>query len=121
MAETFAGFPSGGIAFLARLAADITKPYFETNRDACLGSIGFGYRAALSAWAAAPGRRPIVAVTGDLLHLARLLKDADGIPHGNQRSEWDAGCRFDFENPDYCKRHPTVGQPVTDGPRFRAL
>jgi len=21
--------------------------------------------------------------------------------HGNQRSEWDAGCRFDFENPDY--------------------
>ena len=22
-------------------------------------------------------------------------------PHGNQRSEWDAGCRFDFPNPDY--------------------
>ena len=21
--------------------------------------------------------------------------------HGNQRSEWDAGCRFDFDNPDY--------------------
>src|SRR5215467_4025278 len=21
--------------------------------------------------------------------------------HGNQRSEWDAGCRFDFENPEY--------------------
>jgi hypothetical protein len=32
----------------------------------------------------------------------RMLKDAGGIPaHGNQRSEWDAGCRFDFENPDY--------------------
>jgi len=31
-----------------------------------------------------------------------LLKAAGGIPaHGNQRSEWDAGCRFDFENPDY--------------------
>ena len=29
-----------------------------------LGSIGFGYPAALGAWAAAPGR-PIVAVTGD--------------------------------------------------------
>jgi hypothetical protein len=29
-------------------------------------------------------------------------KDAGGIPaHGNQRSEWDAGCRFDFDNPDY--------------------
>jgi hypothetical protein len=21
--------------------------------------------------------------------------------HGNQRSGWDAGCRFDFANPDY--------------------
>jgi hypothetical protein len=31
-----------------------------------------------------------------------MLKDPDGIPaHGNRRSEWDAGCRFDFENPDY--------------------
>ena len=41
-------------------------------------------------------------MTWNLLHLARMLKDAGGIPaHGNQRSEWDAGCRFDFENPDY--------------------
>jgi multimeric flavodoxin WrbA len=40
--------------------------------------------------------------TWNLLHLARLLKDAGGIPaHGNQRSEWDAGCRYDFPNPDY--------------------
>ncbi len=31
-----------------------------------------------------------------------MLKDAGGIPaHGNQRSEWDAGCRFDFTNPAY--------------------
>jgi hypothetical protein len=38
----------------------------------------------------------------NLLHLARLIKDAGGIPaHGNQRSEWDAGCRFDFPNPGY--------------------
>ncbi len=38
----------------------------------------------------------------NLLHLARMLIDAGGIPaHGNQRSEWEAGCRFDFENPDY--------------------
>jgi hypothetical protein len=37
-----------------------------------------------------------------LMHLARRLKDADGIPaHANQRSQWDAGCRFGFENPDY--------------------
>ena len=41
-------------------------------------------------------------MTWNLLHLARMLKDAGGIPaHGNQRSEWDAVCRFDFENPDY--------------------
>lgn len=41
-------------------------------------------------------------LTWNLLHLARMLRDAGGIPaHGNQRSEWDAGCRFDFPNPDY--------------------
>jgi multimeric flavodoxin WrbA len=41
-------------------------------------------------------------MTWNLMHLARLLKDAGGVPaHGNQRSEWDAGCRFDFENPAY--------------------
>ena len=38
----------------------------------------------------------------NLMHLARMIKDAGGIPaHGNQRSEWDAGCRFDYENPEY--------------------
>jgi multimeric flavodoxin WrbA len=38
----------------------------------------------------------------NLLHLARMLKDAGGVPmHGNQRSKWDAGCRFDFPNPEY--------------------
>ena len=37
-----------------------------------------------------------------LLPLARMLKDSGGIPvHGNQRSEWDAGCRFDFPNPEH--------------------
>ena len=41
-------------------------------------------------------------MTWNLLHLARMLKDAGGVPaHGNQRSLWDAGCRFDFANPDY--------------------
>ncbi len=41
-------------------------------------------------------------MTWNLLHLARMVKDAGGIPvHGNQRSEWDAGCRFDHPNPDY--------------------
>ncbi len=41
-------------------------------------------------------------MTWNLLHVARLLKDAGGMPvHGNQRSAWDAGCRFDFANPEY--------------------
>src|SRR3982750_3136925 len=41
-------------------------------------------------------------MTWNLMHLARILKDAGGIPaYGNQRSEWDAGCRFDYENPEY--------------------
>jgi multimeric flavodoxin WrbA len=38
----------------------------------------------------------------NLLHTARMLRDHGGIPaHGNQRSAWDAGCRFDFPNPEY--------------------
>ena len=38
----------------------------------------------------------------NLMHMARMLKDAGGIPaHGNQKSLWDAGCRFDYTNPDY--------------------
>jgi len=41
-------------------------------------------------------------MTWNLMHLARLLKDAGGVPaHGNQRSAWEAGCRFDYPNPDY--------------------
>ena len=41
-------------------------------------------------------------MTWNLMHMARMLKDAGGIPaHGNQRSKWDAGCRFDFENPEH--------------------
>jgi multimeric flavodoxin WrbA len=41
-------------------------------------------------------------MTWNLLHLARMVKDAGGIPvHGNQRSQWDAGCRFDFPNPEH--------------------
>jgi len=41
-------------------------------------------------------------MTWNLMHMARMLKDAGGIPaHGNQRSLWEAGCRFDYENPEY--------------------
>ncbi len=38
----------------------------------------------------------------NLMHMARMLKEQGGIPaHGNQRSEWEAGCRFDHPNPEY--------------------
>jgi hypothetical protein len=41
-------------------------------------------------------------MTWNLLHLARMITDAGGIPvHGNQRAAWDAGARFDFPNPEY--------------------
>lgn len=41
-------------------------------------------------------------MTWNLMHMARMIKDAGGIPaHGNQRSKWDAGCRSDYPNPDY--------------------
>ncbi len=41
-------------------------------------------------------------LTWNLLHLARMMKDAGGFPaHGNQRSLWEAGCRFDMPNPEY--------------------
>jgi hypothetical protein len=61
----------------------------------------------------APGRRRLdrrgrftnrntTFATWNLMHLGALLKRSGGIPaHGNQRSEWDAGCRFDFENPEH--------------------
>ena len=41
-------------------------------------------------------------MTWNLMHLAKIVKEAGGIPaYGNQRSEWDAGCRFDYENPEH--------------------
>ncbi|HSE09536.1 MAG TPA: flavodoxin family protein [Nocardioidaceae bacterium] len=41
-------------------------------------------------------------MTWNLMHLASMLRKNGGIPaYGNQRSEWDAGARFDFENPEY--------------------
>lgn len=40
-------------------------------------------------------------MTWNLMHMAKLLKDAGGVPaYGNQRREWDSGTRFDF-NPEY--------------------
>jgi multimeric flavodoxin WrbA len=41
-------------------------------------------------------------MTFNLLHAARMLKDNGGVPaFGNQRSEWDAGCRWYHANPEH--------------------
>jgi multimeric flavodoxin WrbA len=41
-------------------------------------------------------------MTWNLMHTARMLKDRGGFPaYGNQRSEWDAGCRWDQPNPEH--------------------
>ncbi len=38
----------------------------------------------------------------NLIHLARMLKDAGGIPaHGNRRDRWDAGCAPGAANPEH--------------------
>jgi multimeric flavodoxin WrbA len=47
-------------------------------------------------------KRNTTFMTWNLMHLARVLRQAGGIPaYGNQRSAWDAGSRFDYENPEY--------------------
>ena len=47
-------------------------------------------------------QRNTTIMTWNLMHLAKMLRDAGGIPnHGNDRNAWKAGCRFDFENPEY--------------------
>lgn len=41
-------------------------------------------------------------MTYNLMHLATILRAVGGIPaYGNQRSEWEAGCHVDFENPEH--------------------
>ncbi|MFF0815195.1 flavodoxin family protein [Rhodococcus sp. NPDC003318] len=41
-------------------------------------------------------------MTYNLMHVAAMIKAAGGIPaYGNQRSQWDAGCKPSFANPDY--------------------
>ena len=41
-------------------------------------------------------------MTYNLLHLASMLKKQGGYPnYGNSRKEWDAGTRWNFDNPEY--------------------
>lgn len=47
-------------------------------------------------------QRNTTIMTWNLMHLARLLVDAGGIPnHGNDRRAWKAGCRPDQPNPEH--------------------
>jgi len=46
--------------------------------------------------------RNLTFMTWNLLHMARMLKDAGGVPaHGNQRTAWEAGCNPAAENPEH--------------------
>lgn len=47
-------------------------------------------------------QRNTTIMTWNLMHLAKLLADAGGYDNeGNDRTAWKAGCRFDYENPEY--------------------
>ncbi len=47
-------------------------------------------------------RRNTTFMAWNLMHMARMLKDAGGIPaYGNQKAAWDRGERFDHPNPEY--------------------
>ncbi|MET9666127.1 flavodoxin family protein [Streptomyces sp. NPDC006475] len=46
--------------------------------------------------------RNVTFMTWNLMHLAAMIKRSGGIPaRGNQRTEWDAGARFDQPNPEH--------------------
>jgi len=47
-------------------------------------------------------RRNTTFMTWNLMHFAYLLRENGGVPaHGNQKSAWDDGARFDHPNPEY--------------------
>lgn len=47
-------------------------------------------------------KRNTTFMTWNLMHLAKLLKLNKGIPAwGNQKTKWDKGDKFDYENPEY--------------------
>ena len=47
-------------------------------------------------------QRNTTIMTWNLMHAAKMLADAQGYSsHGNDRNAWKAGCRFDYQNPEY--------------------
>ena len=72
-----------------RLARDHSfGRYFETRglqrvlMSGYLGSIGFGYPAAMGAWAATDGEHPIVPVTGDGGFAQYMAELTTAVKHG---------------------------------------
>jgi thiamine pyrophosphate-dependent acetolactate synthase large subunit-like protein len=115
--------------------------YFESKSgqrvlmSGYLGSIGFGYPAAIGAWAATEGERPIVAVTGDggfgqyMAEILTAVKYGMNITHvllnnsqlgkiskEQQAGEWDVWAT-DLHNPEfaaYAELCGALGIRVTD-------
>ena len=57
--------------------------------------------------------------TWNLMHIAKMLKDAGGVPaYGNQRKAWDAGSRFDFDSPTNKDKEASRNE-VSDNPEYR--
>lgn len=47
-------------------------------------------------------RRNTTFAAWNMLHMARMLKDANGLPcYGNSKELWNEGLRFDSPNPEY--------------------
>ncbi len=40
-------------------------------------------------------------ISMEIMRRNGVAVDAGGPAHGNQRSEWDTGARFDFPNPEH--------------------
>jgi thiamine pyrophosphate-dependent acetolactate synthase large subunit-like protein len=118
--------------------------YFEVERQAVLmsgylGSIGFGYPAAIGAWAASGGERSIWAVTGDGGFAQYMAEILTAVKHGmnithvllnngqlgkiskEQRAgEWDVW-QTQLHNPDfseYARISGALGIRVTDRERL---
>ena len=96
---------------------EVVESEFDMPLDACFeafdpqplasASLGQVHRALLEDGSRAGfdndfTQRNTTIMTWNLMHLAKILANAGGYSnHGNDRTAWKAGCRFDFENPEH--------------------